>query len=72
MSKFARGGDDPMVDPLETVTRHKQRRIILTAECYLQKYPRLAKQVCRFDVIGILGDLLNPEITWIPAAFSVK
>lgn len=60
------------VDPIETVTHHKQRRIILTAQCYLQRRPWLANLDCRFDVVGILGDLLNPQITWIPDAFQLK
>lgn len=65
-------GESPWVDPLETITPRKQRRIILTAQCYLQSQPHLARLDCRFDVVAILGDFLNPEITWIPDAFQVK
>jgi len=52
--------------PFETVTRHKQRKIILTAQLYLQKHPKLANKACRFDVISIHQN----DINWIQDAFN--
>ena len=43
-----------MVDPFEAVTRSKQRKIIKTAMCYLQKNG--CRLQPRFDVIGIITD----------------
>ncbi len=42
--------------PAEAVTPDKQRRIIRLARSYLQQHPRLGRQACRFDVIGIILD----------------
>lgn len=63
---------DPLVDPLESITPDKQHRLIRTAECYLQSHPKHQHRPCRFDVVSVLGDLLNPKITWIPDAFQVE
>ena len=52
--------------PFETVTRAKQKKIIRTAQYYLQKHPKLANKACRFDVISIH----NNNINWIKDAFD--
>ena len=54
--------------PLETVTRHKQRKLTKTALLYLQKERCLHIKSCRFDVVGIDGD---GRIEWIKDAFSI-
>lgn len=51
--------------PAETVDRRKQRRLIATANHYLQSHP--SKLPCRFDVVAIRG---QHEIQWIKHAFT--
>ncbi|MEM6513727.1 MAG: YraN family protein [Pseudomonadota bacterium] len=48
-----------------TVDEHKQRKLIMTAQGFLAKHPRLASRVCRFDVIGFDGD----DVRWLKDAF---
>ena len=51
----------------ESVTPAKQRKIIKTAQLYLQQHQLTDKINCRFDVIAF-GDNTDPE--WIKDAFS--
>jgi len=62
--KFRKNAD--FGQPYETVTHHKQRKIIRTAQIYLQKNKKHTKRACRFDVISILDE----EITWLKHAFE--
>ena len=55
----------------ESVGRVKQRRIVKAASRYLQRHPRWADHVCRFDVISMSGDAANPDIEWIRHAFEL-
>ncbi|MCS5591733.1 MAG: YraN family protein [Gammaproteobacteria bacterium] len=55
---------------IETVTRTKQKKLMRTAEQYLQKHPSYQHFLCRFDVVGIESDLKYPTITWIRSAFE--
>lgn len=56
--------------PLETVTRAKQRKLYRTAQFYLQQRFGNRWPPCRFDVIGISGELDNiPKIEWVSNAF---
>lgn len=48
-----------------TVDARKQRRLILTAQHYLQRYRDTGP--CRFDVVGICG---NGSIDWRRDAFG--
>ena len=49
---------------LESVTRHKQRRIAAAASMYLRQFSQLPR--CRFDVVAMeYGD-----IRWLKAAFE--
>lgn len=43
---------DSLVDPLEAVTVSKQRKIIRTAQIYLQRYPEDLQP--RFDVAAVI------------------
>ncbi len=52
----------------EAITATKKRRIIKSAQWYLQKNPRLAKMACRFDVIAIHHP--EKEWNWIKYAFD--
>lgn len=52
----------------ESVTPGKQRKIIQTAQGYLQQYQLTEKANCRFDVIAFSDSHGDPE--WIQNAFS--
>lgn len=58
-------------DPLETITRQKQKRLIKAALSFQQRFAWTNDFYLRIDVIGIFGDQLNNEITWIPSAVEV-
>ncbi len=55
----------------ESVTRHKQLRVLTTAEYYLQNEKQNADNACRFDVITVSGEQ-NPHIEWIQDAFQAE
>lgn len=59
-----------LVDSLESVDRHKQRKLIRTAQFYLLANPALAKQPARFDVIAITQQPDTAQINWIKDAFQ--
>ncbi len=59
-------------EPFESINSAKQRKLILTAQCYLNSHSWTADFTARFDVVSIIGDQLNPKITWIPNAFGVE
>ncbi len=50
-----------------TVGAIKQRRLIRTAERFLQSHPAFRDRRCRFDVISMTRRRL-PDITWIKDA----
>jgi putative endonuclease len=54
--------------PLETITQSKQNKIRLTAESYLSKH-KLNNIDCRFDIVGLSGNIASPAIEWIKNAF---
>lgn len=64
-------------DAALSVTASKQRKVIKTAQCFLQQHPEYSHYDCRFDVIayntaGKLGskeDPLNNEPEWLKGAF---
>lgn len=62
--------DPGFVSPLASITPMKQRRVVRTAQLYLQRHPRFAGCPCRFDAIGITGSLEDPRFNWIKGAFS--
>lgn len=63
---------DEFGSPEETITLAKQRRLIRTAQLYLQNHPNYERLLARFDVVAILGSKPNLKITWIPDAFGVQ
>jgi putative endonuclease len=52
----------------ESVDRRKQSKLIACAQHYLQAYPGIARQPCRFDVVSVGGS--EESIEWIRNAFS--
>lgn len=59
-------------DPIETVTRKKQKRLIKTVLSFQQRFDWTKNYYLRIDVIGIYGNQLKNEITWIPNAIGVE
>jgi len=55
--------------PFATIDQRKQRKLMNTAQLYLQHNRTLNKVPSRFDVVGIENSLQNPKITWIRGAF---
>ncbi len=53
----------------ESVTIHKQRRLIAAAEHWLASHPRYAEYPLRFDVVGIDGE---GRLDWIRDAFQLE
>tara|TARA_R110000823_G_scaffold91174_4_gene201117 strand:- start:3154 stop:3513 length:360 start_codon:yes stop_codon:yes gene_type:complete len=55
-----------------SVTHHKQRRIIATAQRFLQSRPRLQHTACRFDVVAFEAPEAGEPapIRWIRSAFT--
>ena len=55
-----------------SISKTKQRRIILAARHYLQRWRSVPP--CRFDVMACDGDALQPDADWqwLPAAFDAS
>lgn len=56
----------------ESVDRRKQARITACARFFIQRHPQSGNRPCRFDVMAISGDLLQPRIEWIRDAFPAS
>jgi putative endonuclease len=62
---------DSIVDPLEAVTAAKQRKIIRTAQMFLQQYPEPLQP--RFDVAAITARHGVPQdLRYLENAFSAE
>jgi putative endonuclease len=55
-------------DPVESVTKQKQRRLVSMAEQYVA-YHRLDNTPCRFDVVAVDSSVAPPSITIYKDAF---
>lgn len=56
--------------PLETITASKQRKLTRTAQFFLQQNFGNRWPACRFDAVGIIGELEHsPSIEWVANAF---
>lgn len=56
----------------ETITQSKQRKLLTTAACYLQRNPRQADRPARFDVVSMAKENSRYSINWIKNAFQAK
>ncbi len=56
---------------LQSITRHKQQKILKTAQAYLAYHPNLRTLPCRLDAVCVSGPLNALKIEWIPNAFSM-
>jgi putative endonuclease len=57
-------------DPLESVTRRKQRQIAKAALHYVVRH-RVENQPLRFDVVGISWNNAAPQIVHVEGAFDL-
>ena len=56
--------------PLAAVSASKQQKIKQCAAFFLlQEKLNAYNTDCRFDVVGLLGDIHAPEVTWLKNAF---
>jgi len=55
--------------PIATINHPKQRKLQNAAQLYLQRTHTLNTVFSRFDVVGIEGSLVKPNVTWIKNAF---
>src|SRR5690606_14827723 len=53
----------------ETVTHTKQQKVIRATEYYLLEHD-MTNHFCRFDIVGISGQLNQPKFEWIKDAFG--
>ncbi|MFZ5440522.1 MAG: YraN family protein [Myxococcota bacterium] len=58
-------------DPSMTVTRSKQRKVVLAAHEYCQRH-RLFERVIRFDVASVVGRGRHGAVELIPDAFEAE
>jgi putative endonuclease len=58
------------LDAVATVTTAKQQRLIRAAQVFLGEHPALARQACRFDVVGFDGPADAPVMRWCRNAFD--
>ncbi len=58
--------------PIESVTWPKQKRIIRTAEYFLDFHRQWSDHFPRFDVVGVTGIPPKLKMNWISDAFSVQ
>ena len=64
-------GNSRYASAAQSVTVAKQRRIIRTAQFYLQRNFRGREPACRFDVVAITPGInsLQSEVQWLQNAF---
>ena len=60
--------DSNFSDPVESVTKQKQRRLVSMAEQYVA-YNRLDRTPCRFDVVAVDASVTPAKITVYQDAF---
>ncbi|HEV2613089.1 MAG TPA: YraN family protein [Gammaproteobacteria bacterium] len=56
---------------LESITWHKQQRLIRAATIFSMKSSLAKSLQSRFDVVTLTGNLQHPEIIWIEDAFRL-
>jgi len=58
------------VSAAESLDFRKLQKLRETAARYLQANPAMRRRACRFDVVTVTGDLLEPQFQWIRDAFQ--
>ena len=64
-------GNSRFASASESVDRRKQRKIIRTAQLYLQRNRQFQQSPCRFDVIAISPSQYSADVNiqWLQSAF---
>ena len=62
--------DDAMVSAVQSISEAKQRRLLASAEHYLQRDGSNDTRDCRFDVIAVSGDEHQPVVQWLRDAIQ--
>jgi len=57
--------------PIESISSAKQRKMAVTTQHFIHRYPAFRNAPVRFDVIGLAGTLREPDIRWIAGAFTM-
>lgn len=60
-----------LMNPCESLTADKLRRVALATRHFLQRHPRWRHVPVRFDVVGIHGPLYEAGMNWIRGAFTI-
>jgi len=60
-----------LIDPVDTITPTKQRRLARTAQVYLGRHRQYRRWPARFDIVGVSGDPDHPRISWLQNAFTL-
>lgn len=63
-------GPGAWIDGFESVDFAKQRRLIKTAESFLNAHPRYTSDASRFDVVSVSKTNYRNRIDWVPDAFT--
>lgn len=59
-----------LVSATESISSAKQRRLLASAEHYLQRRGENDQRDCRFDVLAVSGRAPNPDVLWLRDAFQ--
>jgi len=59
-----------LVSAAESVTQAKQRRLLASAEHFLQRRAESEQRDCRFDVVAISGNAPRPTVRWLRDAIQ--
>ena len=59
-----------LVSPIQSITAAKQRRLLASAEYYLQRRGENDQCQCRFDVLAVSGHDPSPTVHWLRNAFQ--
>lgn len=62
--------NESIMHVIETIDTNKIKKLIATSEYFISKSPKYRNLQCRYDFIGILGNLDQPRIEWIKDAFQ--
>jgi len=60
-----------MMNPCESLTVGKLRRVALATRHFLHRHPRWRDAPVRFDVVAIHGPLEEARMNWIRGAFTI-